>query len=473
MTRHNEMQSHALAALTDRARHSVALLGSTKPWVGESGADIDVAVIGGGQSGVGAAFALRRAGIHNVAVFEQAPEGEAGVWCTTARMRTLRTPKDVPGLEFGIPELTFKFWYSSLHGADAYEALDRAPRLEWQTYIDWYRHVVDIRVLHRHRLLGLGPSQAGVALRIETPEGLKTLTARRVVLANGVDGAGEPFLPEAIRDAVPESVRAHTADRIDFRRLAGKRLGVVGSAASAFDAAIAALEAGASCVDLLCRSPTISVTPPPANDWQIEFPRRFFHELSDGLRWAAVTDARRRGNVPEDTVARARAFAGFRMHPGTAFDGTVSFDGSAIRIKRGAGDIELDYLVLGTGYRTDLTRRPELAALAPYIELWRDRDVQAQPGDRHWLAFPYLDKDFALRERQPGSAPWVGLVHLYNYAAVLSHGVHVGDIMSAPIAMPRLVEGIARSLHDEDRRCGRKRPGTIGKVDVYDLGAGA
>ena len=49
---------------------------------------------------------------------------------------------------------------------------------------------------------------------------------------------------------LPARAYAHSADDIDFRRLAGKRMGVLGVGASAFDNAATALEAGAARVDL-------------------------------------------------------------------------------------------------------------------------------------------------------------------------------------------------------------------------------
>ena len=68
------------------------------------GIDHNVAIVGGGQTGCALAFALRRAGIGKVTVLEAAPdEQRAGVWLNAARMNLLRTPKTLPGPEFGYP----------------------------------------------------------------------------------------------------------------------------------------------------------------------------------------------------------------------------------------------------------------------------------------------------------------------------------------------------------------------------------
>ncbi|MEH2222682.1 hypothetical protein [Nostoc sp.] len=79
------------------------------------GIDRNVTIIGGSGSGSTFAFALRRAGIGRVTEIDAADdEAHAGVWLTRARMRTLRTPKHLPGPELGIPELSFQAWYEAV-----------------------------------------------------------------------------------------------------------------------------------------------------------------------------------------------------------------------------------------------------------------------------------------------------------------------------------------------------------------------
>lgn len=66
----------------------------------------------------------------------------------------------------------------------------------------------------------------------------------QVVLATGIQGGGEWHVPHFIRDAVPPHMYAHTAQHIDFDKLRGKRVAVLGGGASAFDNAQFALERG-------------------------------------------------------------------------------------------------------------------------------------------------------------------------------------------------------------------------------------
>jgi hypothetical protein len=45
-------------------------------------------------------------------------------WLTAARMNLLRTPKNLPGPEPGIPALSFQSWYEARYGEAAYAAID-------------------------------------------------------------------------------------------------------------------------------------------------------------------------------------------------------------------------------------------------------------------------------------------------------------------------------------------------------------
>src|ERR1700704_3056509 len=101
------MSDAGLEVLANDVARSLRYLGDDPPnWVPRhDGVDHDVIVVGAGQSGIATAFALRLAGIANTVVVDAQRPGEAGTWCRHARMRTLRTPKSIPGPELGIPAL--------------------------------------------------------------------------------------------------------------------------------------------------------------------------------------------------------------------------------------------------------------------------------------------------------------------------------------------------------------------------------
>lgn len=79
----------------------------------------DVLIVGGGQSGIASAHALKRDQIDNVVVIDKAAYGREGPWVTFARMRTLRSPKDYPGPDLGVPSLTYQSWHEASFGEQA------------------------------------------------------------------------------------------------------------------------------------------------------------------------------------------------------------------------------------------------------------------------------------------------------------------------------------------------------------------
>ena len=95
-----------LAALEARLRQDLSWLEiPAKSWVAPRLVDgqqvLDVVVIGGGMAGLAAAASLTHLGI-TAPIFDQAPEGYEGPWATTARMETLRSPKQLTGPALGL-----------------------------------------------------------------------------------------------------------------------------------------------------------------------------------------------------------------------------------------------------------------------------------------------------------------------------------------------------------------------------------
>jgi len=441
-----------LASLARRARAALAYLGEPPAnWVPpREGADLDVAIIGGGQSGTALAFALHRAGIRNLAVYDRAPRGREGVWRDVARMRNLRSSKLLPGPEQGIAELTFQAWYEAAFGEQAYADLLRSPREVWADYVGWFRETVGIAVENGTSLTGIVPVEAGLRLELATPAGARSVVARKLVLATGMSGMGRPMIPAAL-SGLPGTLWAHTDDPIDFAALKGARIGVLGAASSAFDAAATALEAGAGSASLFSRhSDLVRITTIKGMAYPGVLDH--FHELPDADRWSLLNYFSRRSAGPmPDTVERATRFANFSLHLAADWREVRERDGG-VEVLAGGRRHGFDFVIVGTGYEADLAARPELAALAPHAALWRDR-FEPPPGERNdWLgAFPYLGAGFELIERVPGRAPFLRDVHLFNFGGMVSHGRAVGEIASLKHGVPRLVSQIGRDLFLADR----------------------
>ena len=77
-----------------------------------------------------------------------------------------------------------------------------------------------------------------------TTDSGEVLLARKIVLATGIAGSGAWHIPDFIEANLPRVRWGHTSDTIDFAAFAGKRVGVLGAGASAFDNATMALGSG-------------------------------------------------------------------------------------------------------------------------------------------------------------------------------------------------------------------------------------
>lgn len=336
------------------------------------------------------------------------------------------------------------------------------PRESWASYLAWYRQTLRIPVRPNTRVGAItyrlkdgcweipctstATSQDG-----ERDEAGDTLHARRVVLATGIEGSGQWHIPPMIRDHLPERSYAHTRDPIDFAALAGKRVAVLGAGASAFDNAACALEHGAREVRLFFRRKTLVTI--NAYRWA-EFVGFLKHhaDLSDADKWRFVLQILRMGQLPpSDTFRRAKEYPQFSLHPGSPWKSVAAW-GDAVRIETASGPFETDFVILGTGFVTDLALRPELACIEPFIARWADR-FRPPEADRHedLLRHPYLGPHFEFTERVPETAPYLRTLYNYTFGCLPSLGFGGASISGMKYSNIRLVSGLTSSLFVDDR----------------------
>jgi cation diffusion facilitator CzcD-associated flavoprotein CzcO len=458
-------------AAAGAARELTELTNRSLRWAGRdpadwvrprAGVDHNVVIVGGGQSGLAIAYALKRKGVGRVDVIDMADPGQAGIWRTVARMHQLRTPKTLgPGPEGGNPALSFRAWYETLHGPEAFDKLDRIPRLAWADYLAWFQQATNTTVRYRTPLLEIEPQGDILRLHLEAEGARRVETTRKLVLANGYAGAGGPNVPDFIR-ALPQAAWTHTAGRIPVEALKGKIVAVVGAGSSAFDGAAIALEAGASEVHLFSRRafidyqgqvPRPAGSPAPAPAAPADRGHANFleltYELPDVVRWRNfVAGDRRVSSVPLDSLQRAVAFSGFRIHLNTSLN-DVAMAGNQISARANQTPMRFDHLIAATGYRIDLAAQRELTRIHQHIALWRDRFTPAA-GDESTAGsyHPYLGAGFEFLPRAQEGAAYLRNIHCFNLAAALSFGIPVGDVPSM-VDHPRLVTAIARDLYVE------------------------
>lgn len=445
----------SLADLNVMVRRDLAYTGyPAHPWIASRSRDgqrvLDVAIIGGGQGGLGTAFGLLREKITNIEVFDRNDEGQEGPWVTFARMITLRTPKHVTGPDYGIPSLTPRAWYEAQFGAEGWLRLGKIPRELWQGYLAWFRDVTGIPVRNNVDVTEIKPDGDLLRLTLHTPSGTLYRHARKVVLATGIDGSGRWHIPSFISAVVPPAQFAHTAQRIDFAALAGKRIGVLGAGASAFDNAATALEAGAGSVDLCLRRREL----PRINPYRWMESSGFlghYAEMPDLLRWRFIRHIFELNQPPpQDTFWRCRKHENFRYHTGCPWN-AVAMDGAEIVVDTPLGAMRFDFLIVGTGFLIDVGLRRELAEIAPSIATWSDRFTPpAGEGSALLAGHPYLGDAFQFTEKTPGHAAYLANIHNFTFGATPSMGLSGASISGMKYGVRRLVAGLARDLYVGD-----------------------
>jgi cation diffusion facilitator CzcD-associated flavoprotein CzcO len=453
----NQQQQHRLTGLNARVKEDLSYLNFppanwSMPVTTEEGHPVsDVVVIGGGMCGLVAWHALARAGIVNMRIVDRAAKGFEGPWVSYARMETLRSPKTLLGPALGVASLSFRAWYTALYGGAEWEELFRIPRPMWMEYLKWYREIMAIPVENDTDVTRILPRPDSL-LELEIGNGAEPpIITRKLVLATGRDGLGEPTIPNFVKGMKRLKSWAHSADDIDFERLKGKRIIVIGVGASAVDNAAEALEKGAGEVRLLARRkemPTINKLM-GIGSYGVT---AGFAQISPEWRWRLMDyAAKQQTPAPHNSTLRVS------HHPNSYFH----FDCGIRSMKEEGGDVVIttingrifrtDFVILGTGFSIDPMSRNELAPYQDRIACWEDRYTPPPgEGNAELGRFPWLNDDFSFAEKEVGTAPWLRDIHCFNYAASVSVGKVSGDIPAISEGALWLARGVAASLFIRD-----------------------
>jgi cation diffusion facilitator CzcD-associated flavoprotein CzcO len=446
----------SVAGLSDRVRRELTYLSyPSREWTIPRYRDgtrvLDVLIVGGGQGGLAAAFGLTLERIKNIRIVDRNPRGLEGPWRRFARMKALRTHKEVTGIDLGIPSLTPRAWYEARFGRRAWDRIQKLSPTEWRDYLDWYRDVLELPVENDTEVTSIEPDGDLLLAHLRWRGRIERVHARKIVLATGFEGSGRWRAPPSLVADLPAERYAHSTEDIDFAWLAGKRVGVLGVGASAVDNAAAALEAGAARVDLCFR--------------RAEFPRvnplawthfagmlGYFGELSDLERWRFMLRILEEfpQPPPQDSFWRCRRFENFAWHANCGWH-SVRDEGEVATVETNAGTFTFDFIIFATGAETDLSARCELAPIVHQIAIWRDRFTPPPGEESDMLAkYPYLGTAFEFMEREPGTAPFLSRLHNFTYGATPSFGLTGAAIPGLRYGVPRLVNGLVRDLFRED-----------------------
>ncbi|MFD1774048.1 FAD/NAD(P)-binding protein [Paenibacillus rhizophilus] len=448
----------SLEALNERVKTDLSYLAFggaawVQPKAHSEGHVYDVVIVGGGQSGLAAAFGLLRERVTNILVIDENAEGLEGPWETYARMVTLRTPKHLTSIDLGIPSLTFRSWWEAQFGPQGWEEVVKIPRGDWMDYLRWYRQVLDLPVINEVKLKLIEPAGGGIhRLHIQgagAPS--EHLLTRKVVLATGIQGGGEWHVPPIIADKLPGHLYAHTSQMIDFENLQGKKIGILGGGASAFDNANFALSQGVAEAHVFVRReklPSVNPIRQMESSGMIER----FHVLTDAEKYAAISHFFKFNQPPtNDTFERAASWPGFQLHLGAPWL-DVEATGEGVAVTTPQGRFTFDYLIVSTGLLSDPSLRPELRLIESHIARWSDvYDAPEEVANPLLDAHPYLSPGFALTGRDEEGESLLHGLFVFNYSALASCGLSASAISGTKNAVPKLVSGVADQLFLDDR----------------------
>jgi hypothetical protein len=165
-------------------------------------------------------------------------------------------------------------------------------------------------VRYSTRLVRIEPAHGHFRVHVETDGRTITETTRKVTVANGFGGNGGPYIPDipdVLSHHLPKELYARTSEPIDFEALRGKSVAVLGSAASAFDAAAVALERGAPGKFTCVRAARRWLRALPAIRLGL-YPGAYdnYGSVPDAIRWQQAIRFRRVGSTPPaDAISRA------------------------------------------------------------------------------------------------------------------------------------------------------------------------
>jgi cation diffusion facilitator CzcD-associated flavoprotein CzcO/predicted ATP-grasp superfamily ATP-dependent carboligase len=394
-----------------------------------SGLDTHVAVIGAGPYGLSISAQLTGRGVRHMIFGEP-----MNTWCThMPRGMCLKSEGLASNLSDPRGELTLERFCAehSLEYGDVGVPV-RLDTFERYGLTFQERYVPELR---RETIERVSATATGFELGTSAGE---TLTARRVILATGVQGYAH--LASALQ-GLPADAVVHSYDQHDPSLWRSRRVAVVGAGQSALDGAVLLSEAGAE-VTVVARTPRLVWNTDPVlghrSLWRrIRYPSS---GLGDGLRMRLYAShplvvhaapSSQRLKVAYTALGPAGAWW---LRP--RFEGRVQallgcavtsaeMDGEEVRLcLRGpAGEEELavSHVLAGTGYRVDLSR---LTLLEPAL---RERIATA-------AGTPVLDSAF--QSSVPG-------LHIVGYAAAGSFGPVMRFVFGADFTARRLARRFA------------------------------
>ena len=325
----------------------------------------DIAIIGAGPYGLSAAAHLyRRNGPEIRLLGEPMSFWERHM----PRQMSLRSPWD--GSHIADPENRLAL--------DVYRNVSGNPGLAYPvplkdfiSYGHWFHDQIGLSA-DRRKVTRIEQTGQGYELALEDGSSFR---ARRVIVAGGI----QPFVYRPkIFEGLPSELVSHTSELHDFPTLCGKDVLVVGAGQSALESAVFLNDAGAR-VEVLVRNSAVHWLGVGISRWLHLKPVKWMFYGKADVGPVGISLAVQRPNLfrllprPLQTRWGHRAITpavARRVIPGTGdlvihtstFPVEAQVAGNRVRVRLNDGtDRTVDHVVLGTGYRVNITRYPFLS----------------------------------------------------------------------------------------------------------------
>ena len=241
------------------------------------------------------------------------------------------------------------------------EPLDRDFYL---SYVDWFVEQKDINVFSAWLEDLNYVDDASPFYEAVLHDG-KRLTATNVVLALGFRYFKN--VPELHLSLFPPDRFVHTCDLVDFARLKGKRVLIIGGRQSAFEWAALLHEQGAATINLSYRHPTPAFKPA---DWSWVNP--IVDGMVDDPGWFRRLTAEEQAQVNRRLWAEGRlklepwlvsriSKAAINLFPNSQVIECKTLPNDELQIRLDGATLVVDQIILATGYKVNVRQIPLLS----------------------------------------------------------------------------------------------------------------
>ena len=232
-------------------------------------------------------------------------------------------------------------------------------------YARWFQQQKQLEVLST-QVARLDSGNGSGRRFVATLEDGTEIEANQVLLALGFRDF--KHVPHELAAMIPAGQMSHTCDLVQFEQLAGRRCLIVGGRQSAFEWAALLREHGAAEIHVCHRHDTPQFAPA---DWSwvtemieaIIAEPGWYRQLTDDERKAINARFWAEGRLKLEPWLKPRIdHPHVHLWPRSAIIDCQSLESGALRVELQNGrTLEVDHVILATGYQVDLDRVPLLA----------------------------------------------------------------------------------------------------------------